>query len=395
MVDRAAAARFRRSRPAMAAVRGLLALALLAVFAPLLAADRPLVYLHGGGLEFPVFRHLFDRNVAESPVDLFVNPLVLELPLFLLALAGLRWRGRRPGFRWPLLAGLLHLALFAALLAAPSAYPYRDFRAEAVARRARGEAVFLLETPLGFSPAECDTSGPRPSPPDRRHPFGTDREGRDTLARLLFALRGSLLVGFLSVGLFTTLGVVAGALAGRYGGLWDALVTRLTETALALPPVLLLLAVSATLPRPGLLPVLLVAGGTLWTDPARLARAEFRRLRHADFVWAARAIGVPERRILLRHLLPNAIPPVLVAAAFGVGQAILIEAAVAFTGFADPLRPTLGGLLAAGRTEGKLFLLVPPGLVLFLLVALSNGIAEGVRDALDPRHYESADRVFS
>lgn len=385
MFDRASLERFRRDRPARRAAEGLALLFLLAVYAPFLAGDRPLLLLRDGAVEFPVLRHLFDRTLYESPVDLFFHPLVLELPLFALLGALARRRGLLTGSARLLAACLVHLAAAALLLAHPHSLPHRDYPAEVARARAEGRRVIALFPLVPRSPFSTDLAAMRPSPPEAAHPLGTDREGRDLFARLLFSLRGALLFASASVLIFSAAGSLLGALAGHFGGAADWLFLRLVETSLSLPPVLLTLVAVVALDRPGLLPALLVAGATLWTEPARVARAEYRRLRDAEFTLAARAAGASERRILLRHLLPNALPPVLVAAAFAAGQAVLVEAAVSFAGFHDPLRPGLGDLLALGAAERRASIFLPAGFTLFLLLALLNGLAEGARRALDPR----------
>lgn len=385
MLDPAARSRFRRDPMARRALALLAALALVAVYAPLLASDLPYVVVRDGAAEFPLFARLLDRNRFESPVDIVFQPLMALLPLIALCAFALRRAGCGSGWRLPAAAALLHLLVVTLLIAHPRAMPHRDIASELARAKDSGAPLFSLHPPLRHGPFSPDLSRARPTPPEAAHPLGTDRQGRDLAARLLFALRGALLLAAASLFLFSLFGILLGALAGHFGGLADLLFLRLAEASLSLPPVLLALVVVAATGGGGLPVTVLVAAVTLWTEPARVARIEYARLARAEFVLAARAAGASEARVLLRHLLPNALPPVLVAAAFAVAQTVIVEATVAFAGFGDPLRPGLGDLLAEGVAARRSWMLVPPGLALFLLLACFDGLADAARRALDPR----------
>lgn len=224
-------------------------------------------------------------------------------------------------------------------------------------------------------------------PPSADHWLGTDDSGRDVLARLIHGTRISLTVGLVAAGLAVLFGVGFGAAAGFYGGWVDSAVTRLVEALMAFPAFFFILVVQGLLPTGSVLQVMAVIGLTRWTDIARLVRGEVIRLRSADYVLAARALGILPRHVLVRHILPNAMGPVLVAGTFGVGAAILIESALSFLGFgAPPPAPSWGELLAqAFAHEGKWWLTVFPGLAIFVTVTAYNLIGEGIRDAMDPR----------
>jgi peptide/nickel transport system permease protein len=250
----------------------------------------------------------------------------------------------------------------------------------------------LLSAPVPHEPNRIDL-GAVLEPPSRRHWLGTDSLGRDLLARLLHGARVSLSVGIVAAALSMLVGVPLGAIAGFRGGLVDAVVSRAIEATLAVPALLLALALlSSAAGRWSWLSdsmrVAMVIGFTGWTPVARYVRAEFAKLRHSDVVAAARAVGAGDLRIMARHLLPSAVAPVLVTAAFAVGTAIVLEAGLSFLGLGvHPPTATWGSLLAEAREQIRtawwpaLF----PAVALFLATSACNLVGEGVRDALDPR----------
>jgi peptide/nickel transport system permease protein len=231
---------------------------------------------------------------------------------------------------------------------------------------------------------------PPPWGPDATHWLGTDQLGRDVLARLIHGARVSLTVGFGSVALCLFIGLLLGGLAGYYGRWVDALISRLTEIMITFPTLFFVIAVLALLRVGSVVPLVLVIGFTRWTDIARLVRAEVLKLKGQDFVTAARALGLSDFRILTRHLLPNAIGPVLVAATFAVASAILIESALSFLGLGPP-SPTAswGELLTQAHRylthPGAWWLAVFPGLCIAVTVLALNELGEALRGLLDPR----------
>lgn len=224
-------------------------------------------------------------------------------------------------------------------------------------------------------------------PPSINHPFGTDDLGREVFVRMLYGARISLLVGFVAVGISTLLGIVLGALAGYYGGWVDALVMRFVDIMLCFPTFFLILAVIAFL-EPSIWNIMIVIGLTSWMGVARLIRAEFLSLRQRDFVLAAQALGATDFRLIFRHILPNAMSPVLVSATLGVAGAILTESALSFLGIGvQPPTPSWGNMLIVGKqTLGSAWWLsVIPGVAILITVLGYNLLGEGIRDALDPR----------
>ncbi len=224
-------------------------------------------------------------------------------------------------------------------------------------------------------------------PPARHHLLGTDPLGRDVLSRIIFGSQVSLKVGFVSVGLATLIGLLIGAVAGYYGGWVDQLLMRLVDLMLCFPAFFLILAVIALL-EPSIWNIMAVIGLTSWMGVARLVRAEFLSLKEREFVVAARALGASDARLIWRHLLPNALAPVMVSATLGVAGAILTESALSFLGLGvQPPTPSWGNILTAGKDNIEIawWLSFFPGLAILVTVMSYNLLGEGIREAIDPR----------
>lgn len=220
-----------------------------------------------------------------------------------------------------------------------------------------------------------------------RHLLGTDQLGRDLLSRLAYGARVSLIVGLSAVVVSGVIGVTLGLVAGYYGGGVDDVIMRLADFELAFPFILLAIAILSVL-GPGLEKVILVLGLTGWAQYCRLTRAQVLGLRETEFVEAARTIGASTSRILVRHILPNAMAPVVVIASFSVASVIIAEASLSFLGLGiPPAVPSWGGMLSEGRTyiERAWWLVTFPGLALMLTVLSINVLGDALRDVLDPR----------
>ena len=227
----------------------------------------------------------------------------------------------------------------------------------------------------------------RLEPPSADHWLGTDDRGRDVLSRIIWGSRISMTVGVVAMGIAVLIGVVAGCLAGYYGGKVDAAILRIIEVVLCFPTFILILSLIAFL-NPSIYNIMIAIGLTRWPDVARLVRGEFLKLRGADYATAARATGLSDTRVMFRHLLPNALAPVLVTATFGVAGAILTESALSFLGFGVP-PPTAswGEILKQSKdyVDFAYWLVIFPGLAIFITVTAFNLAGEGLRDAMDPR----------
>ena len=306
---------------------------IVALLAPLLASDRPLVCRYQGRLHFPAVAD-FTRGI----------PLVSRaLP--------------PPG-----------------PLDRPTASPKRLLEPEDF-------AIWPL-IPYGQREISADIL----SPPSRAHWLGTDEVGRDVASRMIHGGAVSVRVAVLSVALAALIGVIVGALAGYAGGATDMLISRLIEIVACFPVFFLILAVMVWV-RPSITSVIIVLGLTRWTAIARYTRAEFLKLKHQDFIAAARALGLTPWRIMARHLAPNALAPVWVAAAFGMGSVVLLEAGLSWLGFGvQAPDPSWGSILRSGydHLRSAPHLIWPPCAAIFLAVLSCNMLGDALRDALDP-----------
>lgn len=239
-------------------------------------------------------------------------------------------------------------------------------------------------------------------PPSLAHPMGTDAFGRDLMTRIVYGGRISLSVGLLVVVISLSLGVPIGAIAGYYGGRLDSVLMRITDAFLSLPSFLVLILLSAILrevdaplfEKSNVLTISLVIGLFGWMTFARLVRAAFLTLRELDFVAAARALGGRDRWIILRHILPNAIGPIIVESTLELGYAIIEESGLSFLGFGiQPPTPSWGNLLDNAQEHFVKYpwLAIFPGIMIFLAIISVNYIGDGLRDAYDP--YKMLDKV--
>jgi len=224
-------------------------------------------------------------------------------------------------------------------------------------------------------------------PPGFNHLLGTDLLGRDLLSRMIYGARISLQVSLVAVGLSLLIGVFLGALAGYFGGLLDQLISRLIDIMLCFPTIFLVLAVIAYL-EPSILNIMIVIGLTSWMGVARLVRAEFLSLKEREFVLAAKIYGASSLRIIFKHLLPNALPPILVSASLGMGHAILIESALSFLGIGvQPPTPSWGNMLIEGKEtlEVAWWLSVFPGLAILITVLSFILLGERIQEITNPK----------
>lgn len=413
----------RKNRTAMFGLWCVVLLFLLAVYAPVLASSRPFFYHDTEGWSVPWFSDLFDRIAVPQPVDLFFNLLLVFLPFAVLAYVLVR-RFLRAGGHWrakamrrtlgglsgvlvwlflgvylpdPVVAKPLARVLLAPGLALRSSKPYVDYHARVQDVKAEGgkvTAVFPF-VPYNFSDTRIRESSLEPDwffgkhrtdlGAVGPHPLGTDPGGRDVFTALLYGTRISMTIGVIAVGIYVSIGIVLGSLAGYFGGKVDILISRLIEVMICFPLFFFVLTIVSVFETRTIFLIMAAIGVTAWPTVARLVRGEFLTQRSSDYVIAAEALGIPNRRIIFRHILPNALTPVLVAATFGIAAAILTESGLSFLGLGDVNAASWGMLLNKGRQTNFAWLILAPGAAIFFTVTVFNMLGEGLRDALDPK----------
>ncbi len=226
------------------------------------------------------------------------------------------------------------------------------------------------------------------APPSAAHYLGTDSSGRDVWSRLLYAGRVSLSVGLVAVSIYTAIGIVLGAISGFYGRWVDSVCMRLADIVLSFPSLIIIITV-VSIVGPSIYNVMLVIGLLGWPPIARIVRGQFLSLREREFVLASRTVGASNSRIIFRDILPNAVAPVIVAATFGMANAVLLEAGLSFLGLGvQPPTPSWGNMLTDAQSltvlESMPWLWIPPGVMIALGVLSINFVGDGLRDALDP-----------
>lgn len=415
-----AAVRFTRNKVSMTAALFVLLLTLVAIFSPAIAGTKPVICRYKGRLYFPAlayyreqwenpvfqhdrFRKVYPKNLkSKDPDSWAVWPLMYQDPE----------RRVRRGEWWEVEYQDASRAL-ASLdednngeLSRDELSPTKGASDEArafleqVEKADAGEdgAISLEEARAVVESVNSGESFVVESPgnggyakPSRVNWLGTNKAGVDVFAQMVHGTRIALLVGFVSTGIASLIGIIFGATAGYFGGWIDMLLSRLIEVVMCIPTLVLILALIAVLERPTIWHLMAILGVTSWTSIARLTRAEFLKLKQSEYVAAVRALGSGELRIMFRHILPNALSPVLVPIAFGIAGAILIEAALSFLGFgAPPPNPSWGTLLNAGKQNLQMWwLILFPGVAIFLTVLAYNLVAEGLQEATDPRLREA------
>lgn len=253
-----------------------------------------------------------------------------------------------------------------------------------------GVLIFVAVTAPWLAPHdpfEMDLRDALKAPGSPGHVLGTDELGRDTLSRLMYGGRVSLTVGLIVVGIAGTIGVILGAISGYYGGVADMVIMRLVDLLMAFPFLVLAIAVVSVLGA-SLTNVMIVLGAVSWITYARLVRGLVLSLREEEFILAARTVGVRDRRIILRHILPNALGVVIVQATFGVAMAILAASALSFLGMgAQPPTAEWGAMLSTAKKNMRQqpMLAIAPGVAIMITVLAINFVGDALRDALDPR----------
>ena len=317
---------FKRNPVALSGLYVVFILLLMALLADFLANDKPYYLQYRGNTYFPVFRsYLVGAGLAQWPAEL-VNV---------------------------------------------------DFK-----RLEGAKAVF---PPIPYRPSDIDLSAPYETP-SAAHWLGTDKLGRDVMAGMIHGSRISLSIGFVAVGIAVIIGVIFGALAGYFGAWVDLVISRIFEIELAIPTFFLLITVAALLP-PSIFLTMAIIGATSWVGIARFTRNEFLKIRNLDYVTAAIALGVSNRKVMFQHILPNALAPVIVSVVLGIAGAILVESSLSFLGIGVPAElVTWGSILhEASSATFAWWLAVFPGAAIFITVLAYYLVGEGLREVLDPR----------
>ncbi|MDZ7804285.1 ABC transporter permease [Thiohalophilus sp.] len=357
-------------------------LVFVAVFAPLLANSHPLLLREQGTLASPLLRYLGAADV--TLLIIFFSAVALGF------ITRIRLRIR---FGILLLIALVATVLCNALVSPPKLSVYEEYRD----KQRAGAYDWVISAPIPYSPKDYlrdagDTGLEAPlSASERQHWFGTDENGADVLSRMIHASRIALGIGFVATGIAMIIGTLIGGLMGYFSGIYDMLGMRLVEIFEAIPVLFLLLTFVAFFGR-NLYVMMIIIGITSWTGFARYVRAEFLKLRQQEFVQSAIACGLPLYSILFRHILPNGMAPVLVAASFGVASAILAEATLSFLGLGLVDDPSWGQMLnqAVQAATFNWWMAAFPGGAIFLTVFAYNLIGESMRDAIDPHLKKSA-----
>ena len=325
---------------------------------------------------WPVIRDL-------GALDIFFLTLA-GLLILLPALRRLLPTSVRDSWRAQLLLVVLPTLLVAAIWSGrPQVFDTLNYKQQLFTGEIEHTLALFPPVPFGINEDHLENKFQAPS---STHWIGTDGNGRDLLTRMIWGSRISLSVGFVAVAIYVAIGILVGTLAGYFRGWVDLTLSRAIEIMICFPAFFLILAVLAFL-QPSMWNIMVVIGITGWTTEARLVRGEFLRLAGQEFVLAAKGLGVSDWRIIFRHVLPNGLAPVLVAASFGIASAILIESSLSFLGFGISIPiPSWGGILNEARESFRYWwITIFPGLAIFSTVTAYNLIGEGIRDAIDPR----------
>ena len=375
--------RFRKDNLAKLGLLGIFFILFFAVAAPLVANGRPLILYINGVLSFPFLHFLFAPDSTEILVEQFFNYLLIYFILFPFIYLFCK-RNKKILILSSLIVGVLLLIPF---ITTKQVLEKRDWRTET---ESLGKGEFAIFAPVPYGPAE-NVSQPY-GYPSSAHYFGTDKIGRDVLSRMIYGARVSLAVGLFATGISIVIGIFVGLLSGYFGGRMDLLTMRIVEIVICFPTFLLLLILMSIMMdqnfKQSIILVIAVIGFTGWTGLTRIIRGETLKLRKMAFIQACEALGVPLHRIMLFHLLPNVIGPIMISFTFGIAGAILAESSLSFLGFGvqDPTS-SWGELLRQSFEDPSTYwhLTLWPGLALFIAVLSFNFAGEGLRKTLDPK----------
>ena len=369
----------RKRHAAMVSLGIIVLLALAAVLAPFLAGEVPIRWVENGQVSWPIFRYLTNLEYAGLLAFAMatVSPLVVR---------SMRRRAQRVGGSPLVRAVMILAAVWVATLAVLTAVRAPEQRyGFYLERRAEAASAWFPPVATHRFPGYADLAS-HDQPPSWRHPMGTDRLGGDIVVSILYGARTAMTIGFVAVGIGAAIGVSLGAASGYFGRWIDLLLMRVAEIFMFVPQIVLIIIILSVMPSwvPQLWAVVVVIGVTGWTGYYRYMRAELLRIRGEDYMTAARALGIPTWRLLLRHAVPNGLAPILVAATFGIAGAVFLEASLAFLNLVQT--PSWGELLNDGRQHLETWWAWgAAGAAIFLTVFVYNVLGEAVRDAIDPK----------
>ncbi|HUU92386.1 MAG TPA: ABC transporter permease [Phycisphaerae bacterium] len=364
---------------AMVSLGVILFLALVAILAPFIGGDVPIRWVENGRTTWPIFRYL--TNPEYAAMLGFV--LLLALPL---TVGRLRPGAERVGASPWMRAALIHAGVWIAVTAPLVAFrdPERRYGFY-LERAAQADAAWFPIIAYPRHPAFRELEQ-KEQPPSWKHPLGTGRIGDDVLIGIVYGARTAMSIGFVAVGLSLSIGVLLGAVSGYSGGWIDLVMMRVAEIFMLIPRLILIIIILTVIPTwiPQVWAVVLVLSVTGWTGSYRMMRAQVLQIRGEDYMTAARALGLPTWRLLVRHAIPNGLAPILVGAAFGVAAAVFLESTLAFLDLVET--PSWGTMLVDGRQHlDYWWIWASAGAAIFVTVFVYNLLGEAIRDAIDPR----------
>lgn len=369
-----------RKRPsAMVSLGVVIFLAWVAVLAPFIGGEVPIRWVDNGEATWPVFRYLSNAEYAA----MLGLVLLLGLPLTVRRFRpGAERVGASPWMRAVLIHGGVWIAVTAPLVALREPERRYGFYLE---RAAEADSAWfpLIAYPRHPGYEELEQ---KEQPPSWQHPLGTGRLGDDILIGIVYGARTAMSIGFVAVGLSLGIGVLLGAVSGYAGGWVDLVMMRVAEIFMLIPRLILIIIILTVIPTwiPPVWAVVFVLGVSGWTGSYRMMRAQILQIRGEDYMTAARALGIPTWRLLVRHAIPNGLAPILVGAAFGVAAAVFLESTLAFLDLVET--PSWGTMLVDGRQHlDYWWIWAASGTAIFVTVFVYNLLGEAIRDAIDPR----------
>ena len=376
--------RFKSDKMAQMGFWGIMFLLIIAIFAPLLANGRPLLIYSNGSCEFPMLHFLFYPDSSETIVEQCFNFLLLFIPPAAIIFFIMRKKHLKGAL---ILIGVLAILLLIPFFTATHKIDKTDWRKK---ESQLGNGEFAIFAAIPYGPFE-NVAKPY-SKPSKEHIFGTDKIGRDVFSRMLYGARVSLAVGIFATAISIFFGTLIGLNAGYFGGKFDMFTMRIVEIVICFPTFLLLLILMVIMQdyrfNQSILLVIAIIGCTSWTGLSRIVRGETLKLRSLAYIQSCESLAIPTWRILLFHILPNVMGPIMISFSFGVAGAIIAESSLSFLGFGVQAPTASWGELLRQALDGPFnywHLTLWPGIALLISVISFNFAGEGLRKTLDPK----------